>query len=242
MQAAIVKSNMNGDVIGWDQGAELVFGYRPDEIIGQPVSLIVPERFRAGHERGIINYARTRVANGLIGRELDVYGLRKTGEEFPLRVHLTVEGDTFVNRMKDISVERAAEDKLRVVESMEPCEPWTLVLCDPVLADQRNFLDKFRAAGYANRVLITVSAAEIRDYVSARNRFFGRALVPWILVTEHVLPDSTSDKLATEMNAYDYSPRGVLVCTDVISVEGAIRKPFRLQDAGLFFGKKLGVF
>ena len=49
----IITSNKTGEIIFWNLGAEKIFGYREDEMLGQPLSLIMPERFRAMHTAGM---------------------------------------------------------------------------------------------------------------------------------------------------------------------------------------------
>jgi PAS domain S-box-containing protein len=48
----IIFSNKTGEIIFWNLGAEKILGYREDEMLGQPLSLIMPERFRGDAYRG----------------------------------------------------------------------------------------------------------------------------------------------------------------------------------------------
>ena len=67
---------------------EEVFGYRRDELVGQPLEILLPERFReahAAHMREFFAHPRTRpMALGL-----DIWGRKKDGAEFPLEVSLS---------------------------------------------------------------------------------------------------------------------------------------------------------
>ena len=67
--------------------AEELFGYSSQELIGQPVEMLVPARFRGGHPRHRENYSaapRTRQ----MGAALNLFGLRKDGTEFPVDIML----------------------------------------------------------------------------------------------------------------------------------------------------------
>lgn len=230
MLKAVVKASMDGCITAWGENAPDLFGWTADEIIGQRVSRIVPERFRAAHEAGITRFARTRISRGLVGNRLEVYGLHKSGVEFPLSVYLTVEGETFINVMEDISERRKEEDALRVKEDIPVCSPYVILLVEPVLADQQAFLATVRSAWLANSVVIAVSAAEALAYASKINRYFGWAPVPYVVVTEQLLPDATGEGLIAELEAHRTPPITSIICTRAITATNPWRKPITPDD------------
>jgi PAS domain S-box-containing protein len=64
-----------------------MFGWSDTEVVGKPLWVIVPERFRSAHEEGL---ARV-VASGetkIIGKTVEVFGLHKSGNEFPIELSL----------------------------------------------------------------------------------------------------------------------------------------------------------
>ena len=99
---AIVAADQNGDIISWNRGAELMFGYGEDEVVGQPLSILMPERFRPMHDAGIARVAEGGMAaSRLIGQTVEVVGLRKDGREFPLELSLAMwetAGDALLQR------------------------------------------------------------------------------------------------------------------------------------------------
>lgn len=86
---ALVLAGADGRIRLWNAAAERMFGYRADQVIGQPLTMIMPERFRAAHVNGL---ARV-VAGGkstLSGKSVEVVGLRADGSEFPIELSVSV--------------------------------------------------------------------------------------------------------------------------------------------------------
>ncbi len=112
---AIVLVNALMKVAFWNKGAEATFGYAAEDVIGQPVTMIIPERYHEQLERNVQRarvFDRTQMAN----RTLELVGLRKEGNEFPLELSLSSwkgKADLFFTIiMRDISERRAAEEEL----------------------------------------------------------------------------------------------------------------------------------
>src|SRR5688572_30146065 len=84
---ALVLSNADGDIVFWNAGAEKLFGYTTQEALGQPLTVIIPSRHREAHSTGFRRVCLTGESK-LIGRTLELHGLRKGGKEFPLELSL----------------------------------------------------------------------------------------------------------------------------------------------------------
>jgi PAS domain S-box-containing protein len=82
---AIITIDGEGVVHSFNRGAEHTFGYTQDEIIGQPLVLLMPQRLRERHMSGLRRYLHTGVAQ-ILGRPLEVMGLHKNGTEVPLEL------------------------------------------------------------------------------------------------------------------------------------------------------------
>ncbi|MBI2192645.1 MAG: PAS domain S-box protein [Planctomycetes bacterium] len=67
---------------------EKLFGYTRQELLGQPVELLIPHRFRAAHPGFRANFLREPLAR-LMGAGRDLSGLRKDGQEFPVEIGLS---------------------------------------------------------------------------------------------------------------------------------------------------------
>jgi protein-histidine pros-kinase len=107
--------NSRGEMLLVNTQTERLFGYRRDELLGQAIEMLVPRRFRGGHPRHRAHYAHEpRVRE--MGSGLDLYGLRKSGEEFPVEISLsplTTEGEVLVSSsIRDVTDRRRVERAL----------------------------------------------------------------------------------------------------------------------------------
>lgn len=84
---AIITADIGGRIVFWSRGAERVFGYTQSEAVGQPLTVLMPEKYRQAHEAGMERVRRER-ASRLQGKTLRLEGLRKDNEVFPLELTL----------------------------------------------------------------------------------------------------------------------------------------------------------
>ena len=83
---AMVIVNRDGRIILVNSQVERLFGYGRPELLGQPVELLMPQRFRHPHPRRRSTYFGERRVRPM-GSGLDLYGLRKDGSEFPTEIN-----------------------------------------------------------------------------------------------------------------------------------------------------------
>src|SRR2546426_9851722 len=116
---AIVSADKRGHITYFNQGAERIFGYAARDVVGKPLTLLMPERFHAAHRQGLARFLSTGEAR-VVGRTVELVGHRKDGTEFPLELSLAswkVRGDTFFTGiLRDITERKRAEELLRASE------------------------------------------------------------------------------------------------------------------------------
>jgi PAS domain S-box-containing protein len=109
---AIVCGDAYGRITYWNRAAEENFGHTAAEAVGQPLTLIIPERFRHLHEDGMERYLATGKPK-IIGRPVELAGLRKDGSEFPVELSIgtwTSDGEVrFTAILRNIGDRRSDE-------------------------------------------------------------------------------------------------------------------------------------
>ena len=115
-QDAIIGMDEASTVLFVNKAAEAIFGYSSFEVIGRPITDLMPERFRAFHLAGVANYMRTgerRVPWG----QLEVLGLHRDGREIPLELSFGVTRSggrqVFIGVARDVSRRRADEEAIK---------------------------------------------------------------------------------------------------------------------------------
>jgi PAS domain S-box-containing protein len=113
---AIISVDSLGKIVFWNQGAEKIFGHPADEVAGRPLSMIIPEPFREAHRQGMERAVATGESK-IIGKTVELLGLRKDGREFPLELSLatwkTKEGSFFTAIIRDITERKRAEEEIK---------------------------------------------------------------------------------------------------------------------------------
>ena len=115
---AIVSVDDAHTIVLFNAGAERIFGYAAAEVMGQPLDLLIPERYRAAHGGHITAFGESSGARGaLLGQRGCVNGLRKDGAEVVLQTSVSVlkseRGNVFTAIIRDVSEQQRAEDELR---------------------------------------------------------------------------------------------------------------------------------
>jgi len=115
---ALVAVNRQGVIIQVNSQTETLFAYTRDELIGQKIEMLVPERQRPEHDRHREQFhAKPKIRR--MGSGLDLYGRRRDGSEFPVEISLSpigTDGGTIVlSVIRDISDRKRIEEELRRV-------------------------------------------------------------------------------------------------------------------------------
>jgi PAS domain S-box-containing protein len=112
---AILSADSYGNIVYFNPAAERIFAYSSTDIIGQPLTLLMPERFHDPHRQGLNRFLRTGEAR-VIGKTIELAARRKDGSEFPMALALsswkTREGTFFTAILSDITERKRAEESL----------------------------------------------------------------------------------------------------------------------------------
>ncbi len=84
---AVIVASESGEITLFNPAAVRTFGYEASEVLGKPITVLMPESLRPHHERGFRHYLETREPR-VVGRTVELRGRRKSGEEFNLELSL----------------------------------------------------------------------------------------------------------------------------------------------------------
>jgi len=117
---AIVTVDSGGIIIGWNNAAERIFGYRYTEAVGQSLTSIVSLHHHAGYPDGM-NGLQFEGGQNIIGKTVEFKGLRKDKSVFPIELSLstweTKSGQFFTGIIREITERKQAEEELKKSES-----------------------------------------------------------------------------------------------------------------------------
>ena len=113
---ATVAVDQQGRILQVNSQTEQLFGYRREELVGQTVELLVPERYRQQHHQHRHNFGQQPKVRRM-GAGLDLHGRHRDGSEFPVEISLspvaTDQGMVVLSAIRDISDRRQIEQELR---------------------------------------------------------------------------------------------------------------------------------
>ncbi len=128
---AVLMVDGDGTITFVNRETERLFGYGRDELLGRPVEMLVPQRFRQGHEPFRRAFF-TRPVGRAMGAGRDLFGVRKDGSEVPVEIGLNpvdIDGAPLVvASIVDISPRRRAEARFRVAVE---ASPHGMIMVDP---------------------------------------------------------------------------------------------------------------
>jgi PAS domain S-box-containing protein len=119
---AVISADEGGRITDFNPAAEGMFGYLAEEVIGEPLAVIIPERFREAHAQGFERFIKSGESH-MIGSTVELAGLRRSGAEFPLELSLSTwenGGETgFTAVARDASGRKIQETRARLAAIVE---------------------------------------------------------------------------------------------------------------------------
>src|SRR5262249_46388067 len=120
---AIISIDGNQCITLFNEGAEKIFGYSQTEVMGSPLDVLIPERFRATHRRHVQGFMTGREHVRHVGsRSGGIIGRRKSGEEFPMDAaisKLDVGGEPVMTvELRDVTERRRIESDQRFLAEL----------------------------------------------------------------------------------------------------------------------------
>src|SRR4051812_32817659 len=114
---AVIAVDDQQRIIFFNEGAERIFGWSANEVGGQYLEMLLPERYRAAHRGHVQGFGAAHGRARLMGERQQLSGLRRDGEEFPCEAaiqRIEVDGkNVFAAVLRDITARQRAEDALR---------------------------------------------------------------------------------------------------------------------------------
>jgi len=118
---AIISLNEQMRVMVFNDGAVAMFGYTKEEMIGQPLDVLIPERFRPLHGDHVAKFSNSPIAARRMGERQEIYALRKDGTEFPAEASIAKQDmggrRIFMVVLRDVTERRRAQAELAKANS-----------------------------------------------------------------------------------------------------------------------------
>lgn len=232
---AIVLADSSGRITSWNATAEELFGYGSAEACGQPLTILMPERYQASHTAGLLRLRTDGQAP--VGRLLEVHGVKKDGSEFPIELSIaswTSKGETFYSGIiRDITGRKQAEaqllareEQLRLAMAASNLGVWDWDVRSDSMSYSNNFAELFgldpevagkRYEGFLHTVhpedrrrlddTIRMALDQRKEFTAEFRVGWPEGSVRWIEAKGHVHVDASSEPIRMVGVAMDITDR-----------------------------------
>ena len=112
----IITINDRGLIESFNPAAEKIFGYSAEELLGKPLTLLLPGRYRDAHQKGL-ERVRSTGKSDMVGKTLELHGLRNDGREFPLELTVSTwkagKETFFTGMVRDVTERKRVEEEIQ---------------------------------------------------------------------------------------------------------------------------------
>lgn len=161
---AIITSDETKRILFWNRGAEFIFGYSSDEVIGQPLTLIIPNELHQRHNEGIERMNQGKKPR-VLGKVLELKAVKKGGEEFPIELTLGSwdnDGKRYYSGIiRDITEKKKSEGI--ILNEKKKSDELLLNIFPKQVADELKSSGKATAKKYEN---VTILFTDFEDFTS----------------------------------------------------------------------------
>ena len=204
-QDAIVSADSGGNIIYFNKAAQHAFGYEASEVLGKPLTLLMPERFRDQHVAGMTWFA-AREESYTVARMMDAIGQKKNRAEFPVELSLgswTTRGEKFVT-----AIFRDVTERTQIAEAISQQRTFLRQVIDI----NPNFIfakDREGRFVLANKALADVFGTTVEDLTAKTGADFNRNAqeVEYFRRTDLVVMDSLQEQFIPEEPVTDAQGR-----------------------------------
>lgn len=161
---AIITSDESKQILFWNKGAEYIFGYTAEEVIGRPLTLIIPQQLHERHDQGMERMNQGKKPR-VLGKVLELEAIKKNGDVFPIELTLGSWDNGgkryYSGIIRDITEKKKAEHI--ILGEKKKADQLLLNILPKQVADELKSSGKATAKRYQN---VSILFTDFKDFTS----------------------------------------------------------------------------